>query len=680
MPEDSFRYRVELDTQGLAGQLASVRDIVARGLGEAGRGVVGGAQMAGGAATQLSNDLFTGQQMIAAALPAQISMLPPGGVASTTLANVPGMPQGFTGELSAAWGITRAPLGVFTEQYGNIARQRLAERIQMGAGTLTGTLATAGGGALLGAGVGSLIMPGPGTAMGAMIGSFVGPMALGPFTEAMEARMADRARLQQIFGWNNFRDDERTAMASFMRQRFVTSLFDQEGFNQVLPGAFRAGLFRGVGRGDVGAFQRRFGEAQQFFEEAQFTLGVSGPEGIIATAELTRGLRRLGVRDPRDGPAGGRASALFRQANVLATQMREIGEYVDPTEVIQQQLAAGQTALQFGVSPQRAMEMFASNAAMTNRLIQNNLISDDDLALLGGTPGEAAQRLTSTVMATQRHPVFRAMALAFASADPTRGRAEINQAALESIGAGRMTFSAMTERMSQQLGTGTGGTTRLMTLLANQQKLQGDMVTNQGQMLRGLTDDLLRQAGLEVTDGTRMFMMQRVFGVGEAESRALIAGLPGAEADRKRLSEEAVKLDSDVKQAIQTQHTGMVRSVTEGWREVKDFLGGKLDVIGKYISDKMVPPLEASRDRLDSMYNVMKATGYRGGSPIQAGPIQFAPGYDQWMHPADPANFQGFRAVSESRSFPKPLVSSRVVDVPVPIMTRLTGPVETMAG
>jgi len=50
------------------------------------------------------------------------------------------------------------------------------------------------------------------------------------------------------------------------------------------------------------------------------------------------------------------------------------------------------------------------------------------------------------------------------------------------------------------------------------------------------------------------------------------------------------------------------------------------------------------------------------------------------MHPADPANFQGFRAVSESRSFPKPLVSSRVVDVPVPIMTRLTGPVETMAG
>lgn len=682
MPEDSFRYTVELDTQGMAAQLASVRDIVAHGLGTAAGGIVGAAGVAGGAANQLSSDLFAGQQMIAAAMPAQISMLPPGGIASTTLANVPGMPQGFMGELFAATGVTRAPLGVFPEQYRNVAIQRLGERVQVGAATAVSTLAVgtplgALGGAVAGGALGSVLGP-AGTFVGGIAGSIAGYMIgdtlMAPFMADMQGRMADRARLQQIFGWNQFRDDERTAMAGFMRQRFTNSLFDQESFNQVLPAAVKAGFFRGVGRNDVAGFRGRFEAAAQFFEEAQFTLGVSGAEGIMAAGELARGFRRMGVRDPRG------AGAMFRQANILAADMRALGEYVDPMEIAQQQLQVGQTALQFGVSPQRAMEVFASQSAMTNRLIQSGQISDDDLALLGGTPGEAAQRLTSTVMATQRHPVFRAMALAFGGVDATTGKAEFNKQALESVGAGRMSFSALTERMSQQLGTGAGGTTKLMTLMANQQKLQGDQLVHQGQMLRSLTDDLLRQAGLEVTDGTRMFMMQRVFGVGESESRALVAGLPAIEADKKRLADESVKLDSDVKQAIQTQHGGAIQKMTEMWRETKDFWGAKLDWIGKSISDKMVPPLEAARDRLDSMNEIMKSTGYRGGSPIQAGPITFAPGYDEWMHPKDPAIYQGFRSVTESRMYPKPLVSARVSEAQVPIMTRLKNPVETMAG
>lgn len=690
MPEDSFRYRVELDTQGLAAQLASVRDVVAQGLGTATQGMVGGVQMVGGAATQLSSDLMTGQQMIAAAIPAQVSMLAPHGIASTTLANVPGMPQGFMGELFASTGLTRAPLGVFPSQYEAIARQRLNERVQMGAvsALTTATVSAATGyvggligggvaGSLLGASAGATlgsVVPGIGTAIGAIGGFILGDMAMSPFISDMQGRMADRARVQQIFGWNQFNDDQRTAMAGYMRQTFTKSLFDQEGFNQVLPGAVKAGFFQGIRAGDVGGFQRQFGAAQQFFTEAQFTLGVSGPEGVVAAAELARGFRRFGVRDPS------RAGAIFRQANVLASQMRELGEYVDPLEMAQQHLQVGQTALQFGVSPQRAMEMFAAQSAMTNRLIQNNQISEDDLALLGGTPGEAAQRLTSTVMATQRHPVFRAMALAFGGVDPTTGKAEINKQALESIGAGRMTFSAMTERMSQQLGAGTGGTTKLMTLMANQQKLQGDQLVNQGQMLRGLTDDMLRQAGLEVTDGTRMFMMQRVFGVGEAESRALVAGLPAIEADKKRLSEESVKLDSDVKGAIAVQGTGVVREITTFWRDLKDSIGGTLDNISKGISDKLVPPVEKVRDRLDSMYDIMKQTGYRGGSPIQSGPITFAPGADEWMHPRDPSTYQGFRSVTESRTYPRALVSARVEESKVPIMTRLTSPIETMAG
>lgn len=607
MPEDSFKYRVELDTQGLAAQLAGVRDVVAGGLSQAARGFMGAADVAVGATNRLTSDLMMGQQMVASAMPAQLSpMLPPMGVARTTLANVPGMPQSFTQEMMAATGLTRAPVGVFPSQFQAIARERLAERAQMGvAGTIQGAVSIGAGqlggmaggalaGALTGAAAGSVV-PVIGTIAGAIAGGLLGDAAMAPLMDNVQARMMERARIHQIFGFNKFKDDERSTLADFMRTQFTKSILSPDDFNAVLPAAARGGFFRGVGRNDVQGFQNRFTAAQQSLTEDMFALQLNGPEGMMQAGELRRGFRRMGVGDPD------RVSRHFRQARVLAQDMMELGEFVDPMEIVQQQLSVGHAAFQFGISPQAGMNVFARQASMVNGMIADRRLTEDDLAMLGGTSGEAAQRLTMSLIGSQRQPIFRAMAMAFGQADAVTGKAGVNQAALEAVGAGRMSFSAMSERLSQQIGTGMGGTSKILTLMANQGKIQGEMLQNQGAMLNGLTDDILRQANMEVNEGTRQFVMQRVFGIGEAESRALMRGLPMEEADAERLEKDGMQLDREVKGAISTAQTGLARDFDRTLRELKDTLGKPLSDMSHAISRELVPSNDRVVEELRSL-------------------------------------------------------------------------------
>ena len=680
MPEgvqDTFRYKVELDTQGLSAQLASVRDIVSQGLGQAtqaGAAVVG---IAGGATNRISSDLMMGHQTILAAMPAQLApSLPRMGIASTTLANVPGMPQTFGQEFMAATGISRAPMGVFPGQFQEVAEQRLRERMQMGTmGVATGVLAAgmgwaggAAGGAAMGAMFGTALGP-VGTIAGAIGGAILADTVMAPFTGEMEARMMDRARTMQIFGFNQFRSDERAAIADFSRQRHITTLFSDEQFNNIMPAMALAGFTRGIGRGDVGAFQERFAQAEQFFMEASFITGIQDP---IQNARMARGFRRAGIRDI--GEVGG----MMRQARELSREMTELGDFVDPATLIEQQLAVGQAGMQLGMSPQRMMETFNTQAAMMNRITSQGQISDTDLALLGGTPGEAAQRLTMSLARTQRHPVMRAMALAFGEVGPG-GRAQMNQEAMTQMASGRMSFASLAERLAQQTATGEGGTTKMLTLLANQQKLSGDQMVNQGQLLKGLTDDILMQANLEVTDGTRQFIMQRVFGVGEAESRALAAGLPMEEADKKRLAEGADRLQGEIKGAIDDQRGGALRGITEWWRSAKDTIGGFFDEQTRKLSEALLPPLQTTiPDRLESIEQ--RLSGMRSSSPITVGPIDFSENHGDWMHPRDPNTYQGFRAVTDSRHFPKPAISQQLESPMIPVLTRLADPFETKAG
>jgi hypothetical protein len=594
------------------------------------------------------------------------------GVAGTTLANVPGMPQTMGQEIMAVLGISRPPVGVFPSQFEAVARQRLGERVQQAALGGMGGLASVGFG-LLGERIGRRFGP-VGSIVGGIAGSMIGDAVMGPFIENVNARMMDRAQIQQIFGFNRFNDEQRAQMSDFMRQQFVRSIFSPEEFNTILPAATRAGFFRGVGRGDVAGFQDRFIQAEQTLMEDMFTLQLTGPEGMMAAAELRQGFRRMGVGDPA------RAGRMFREARVLAQQMAEFGEFMDPTEVVQQQLQMGQAGLQFGIAPQRMMETFATQASMMNRLMREGKLSEDDLALLGGTATDAAQRLAITTAATTRQPIFRAMALAFGSADPTTGSAMLNQAALERIGADRMSFSALSERLTQQMGTDSRGTSRMLTLLANQGKLQSDQMQNQGQMLRSMTDDILRQANLEVTDGTRMFIMQRVFGVGEAESRALIAGLPGEKADRDRLEREAVKFDQEVKGAVEHAQTGFAREMTQFFRGIQNTIGKPLDDISRSISNSVAPPLQQSVDRLESIDRKIGGGSFQSRSPISVGPIDFSGNTGAWMIPKDSSEFQSFRAVQESRMFPKPMIHPQVRLADVRELTDRRKFMETMAG
>jgi hypothetical protein len=669
---DTFRYKVELDTQGLASQLASVRDTVSQGLGQAGRAVVGGGELLGGAANRLSSDLMMGQQALSGAFSAQMAM-PSMGVASTTLAGVPGMPQTFGQEMSAVMGLSRAPVGIFPSQFQAVAMQRLNERAQNAAsGAITGVASVGFG--LVGAGIGSLAGP-IGTVVGGLAGSLLGDTLLAPVTEAAQQRMQGRAQIQQIFGWNTFNDEQRSAMSGFMAQRSVKSLFSPEEFNSVLPAAVKGGFMKGVGRGDVAGFQKQLGIAEQAIQESMFTMQLTGAEGVQAAGELFRGFRRLGAADPAV------AGRMMRESRVLAQQMTELGEFIDPMEVDRMKMEMGAIGAQMGVSPQAMMDTFSTQAATVNAQMKAGTLNSEDIALLGGSPTEAATRLTTTLAATQRQPIFKAMALAFGQVDPLTGKAGISAASLEQMGSGRMSFGAMAERMSQQLGTGSGGTTKMLTLMANQGKLQGDMMQQQGQMLRGMTDDILKQANMEATDGTRQFIMQRVFGVGEAESRALVSGAPMESAERKRLEVEGQKVDQEVKSAITTAQTGVAREFDVFVRGIKDALGKPLDDISHAISNKLAPPLQSSMEHLSNIEQRLGATGMRSNSPISVGPIDFRGNDGSWMHPSDPGMTQGFRAVSDSRRYPVAMVSMQAQRLQQDLVSKMTSAHrETMAG
>lgn len=627
MPDDTLRYQVELDTQGLSAQLASVRDVVAGGLQGAAQGLMAAGDVAAGAVNRISSDLMAGQQLLSSSVMAQ-SAIPTFGAASTNLANVPGMPQSFMSEVMSSIGLTRGPLGVFPSQFQAMGRERLQERVQMAAtGVATG--AAAMGTSMIGGAIGQALIPIPvlGAVVGQVAGGIIGDHLMAPVVDNVQEHMMGRARIQQIFGFNKFDSDQRTNLSNFMSQQFAKSIFSPDEFNAVLPSAVKAGFFRGVGRGDVSGFKGAFTAAEQAIQSDMFSLQLTGPEGIEIAGELRRGFRRMGVGDPN------RVGRMFSRARVLAQDMMELGEFVDPTEIIHQQQQMGSAALQMGASPQRAMELFSNQASMVNRMVATKQMTDEDLALLGGTPGEAAQRLTMGLMSTQRQPIFRAMAMAFGQVDAASGRAGISQAGLEAMSAGRMNFGALSERLTQQFGTGQNGTTKALTLLANQQKLGSDMMVDQGQMMRSMTDDILRQANLEVTDGTRQFIMQRVFGQGEAESRALAHGLPMEKADRERLEKDTQRFDKEVKGALQTANTGVARDVQLFVRELKDTLGEPLNKMSVSISERIAPSLNKAVEHLESLDRrvggtmgpelstgrvpVMTGFGNFGGSPAR---------------------------------------------------------------
>lgn len=675
MPEDTLKYSVELDTQGLAAQLASVRDVVSGGLTTAAQGTVGAVGTAGMAVNTLSTDLMMGQQAIAASFPAQFGpSIPRLGFSATPLAQVPGMPQTFTQEVLARTGLATPPLGVFPSQFQAIAGERLRERIQVGAaegiGGLGFGLVGMGGGALVGG-----LLGGPvGATLGGIGGGIVGMVANSPVGESVQTKMEDRARLQTLFGWNSFNSDQRAEMANQMTQVGRKSLFRPEEFNNVLPAAAKAGFLSGIAPGDTKAFAERFERAHAFFQEAQFSLGVFGAEGQDVAAGFARQFRRLGVRDM--GAIGGQ----FRAANVLAEELRSGGDFVSTPELLNEITQAGAGAQQFGVSARRGMEIFQRNLMSATRAVRSGRISEEDLGLMGGSAVGVAHTLQANLMASQRNPLMRMAALALGSVDAS-GRASIGQGTLDQIASGGMSFSALADRMSQNLGTGVNDTTQMLTLMANQQKLQSDLSVNQADLMRGFTDDLLRQGGIEVTNGTRQFFMQRIFGIEESASRALTAMEPSSAATRNQVAQRTEKLQEEIHGAIKTQEESTVQGLRETFRSVVDGLAKPLDAITRWISEKLVPPIEGPiKNSLESIDRKIGAMRPRSDSPISVGPITFSENHTSWLVPPDPATLQGFRAVSESRSFPAPMISPQVKPAMVQDLTRLRPPMESRAG
>jgi hypothetical protein len=432
-------------------------------------------------------------------------------------------------------------------------------------------------------------------------------------------------------------------------------------------------MFAGMKKGDVAGFKERFNEAQAFFSEAQFaTQGDGSADSNMRIGALSRGMHGMGIR----GRAG--MMSMFEQSNVLGIEQQRLGEDVTVTSNIERALEVGQVAAQMGMAPAKAAQQFMNTAAMTNRMVANKTMSADEMALLGGTSGEAAQRLTMSVMATQRQPVFRAMALAFADSSGTG----IDHAAIEAIGAGNIGYSGLADRLSQQLG-GEGGAGKFLASLGNKEKLQGDMMKHSGAMLLGMTKDLMSNLDVEeeFREGAEMLVMQRAFGASEAESRALVRGLPMEKADQERLAKETVALDRDIKGAQEVAKTGVAREITEFTRSLKETIGKPLDDILKWISDGLIPPVQEVRDSVKSMNERIGAMRGASRSPISMGSIDFSGNDGRWMTPADPAESYGFRMVSESRKYPAAMISARVTPPEIGFaMPRLTNLRETVAG
>lgn len=668
--QDTLTYKVDLDTQGLAAQLASVRDVVGRGLSTAAGAAQTGLEVVGGAANRITSDIMVGQQMISAAMPAQMGLSPMGS-AGLTLASIPGMPQSFAQEVSAYAGISRAPIGVFPDQYKAVAGQRLNERIQnMGAGAL----GAAGGvaGSLVGQAIGNMMLPGIGGFIGMFAGQMIGDHAIAPLVNALDGRINERARVQQMFGWNSFRDDERASMATHIRQQSVNSILSPEAFNAIMPAAAASGFFAGMKSGDTAGFRNRFNQAQQFFTEGQFVLQMSGSaEDIARQGQMGRGLRGMGIRDPKG------QMAIFNRAHILTQDARFLGEDVTVEETTQQAMEVGAAAQSMGLSSKRAMELHSQQSAVTNRMISEGKLSDEDVGMLGGQR-QAGGRMAMATIASQSHPVFKAMALAFSSG--VRGGG-IDQAAIEAAGgAGRMTFSALADRLSQQLGSADGGA-KMISALANPGKLQSDMMANQGAMLRSMTDDYIKQTGQEATEDLRMLVMQKAFGASEVEARAFVRGEEMEAPAKKRMDEESVKLDRDVKGAVATAQTGIAREITQFSRSIKEGFADVMDPLIKGLADQIVPPLEGIRRDLREQ---------RGGgpsqsskSPISSGSVDFSGHDGTWMIPKDPMSMQGFRSVSESRRFPEPVISMKAESVRMAEIAKLVSlrrGMDTMAG
>lgn len=675
--QDTLNYRVNLDTQGLAQQLASVRDTVTSGLVQAGQTMAGAGAIVSGASNRLTSDLMQGQQFVAAALPSQF-MMAPQGAAQSTLAQLPGMPQSFGQEIMAATGITRAPVGVFPSQFQAVAAQRINERLQMGATAVAaGGVSMAAG--MVGAAIGQAVIPIPfvGGFVGGLAGQMLGDTAMAPVINTVQEHMMERARVSQIFGFNKFSHDQQVGLAGWMRQQTVKSIMSPDEFNNVLPAAVRGGFFQGVGRGDSAGARHAFSAAREAIGEAMFSLQLSGAEGVTEAGRQFGGMNLLGAR-------GQDASRMFMRSQVLARDMAELGQFVDPLQVQQQTMEVGQMGAAAGIAPGAAMETFGVQAYGINRMLlpSNRKMSEADLAIMGGTSAAAAERMTGALIQSQRMPVGRMLAMAFTSVDKS-GKIVADRAALDQMAAGKMNASDMAQRIAEKLD-GPGGLEKMAQLIANPQQANAALLPEQAMLMKQFSASMAQESGLGKE--FQQIAMQKLFGADEATSRTLMADAPMDAADRKRLEKDTQKMSLDVKEAQRVAGTGLAHELGTEIRSTKELLGGYLDKMTRYFSDAIGPDIKASRAHLESMEHRLRGTEVTGRakSPISMGSIDFSHSDGKWMIPADPTSFQGFRAVSDSMmNRLTPMVSMQVKPPHLQDarnLSRLVGPLETMAG
>lgn len=671
--EEVLKYRVDLDTQGLQAQLASVRDVVGRGIQGAVGGVGGGLQIAGGATNQVVNDLSmaTGTMMGAMGT-VRSAFLPVGTAGATFMPNQPGMPQTFTQEViqSGILGNVVTPrVGVMGRQAEFVARERLRDRLQTGFASAQGFLAGDIGGGLLGTGLGFMLGGPAGAFVGGIAGSLLGSTLMEPVMSSIENRQQSRAQIMDTFGFNFMSHQQRMDLSDRLAFQSAQSIFSADEFQRILPGAAQAGFFRGIGRGPNAASQIgvRMQEAEQFVARNMFALGVTGEAGMNQAFELTGQLRRMGMNiSTAEGRA--RAERQFQMSNVVARSLRRAtGEVISSSDLMRASMFVGSQARTLGLSPARASEAFLQENLAINEAIERGALGTEDLALIGESPIEAAQNMTMTLAGTQRHPLMRALTFAAARQGPG-GEVSIDPTMVSQM-TGTGAFEAAQARL-MDMTSGREGVNRMFALMANQNQLRSQMLQNHGEMLMGTVDEMLRQGGIEMNANNRMLIMQNVFGIDEAQSRALVKTSGLRQSAQERAEEDRGKLDRDISKAITDKQESTIQSISSGLAGIRESFASVMDEQTNFFASKIVPPLEGTNDRLDRLIRATEGGTMTSRSPISVGPINFT-GESHFGPPPDPTNNQIFNSVKTSMDMmPKPVLSRQEEPVIMPISRR----------
>jgi hypothetical protein len=269
-----------------------------------------------------------------------------------------------------------------------------------------------------------------GTALGGPVGGFIGSvlgsqatdMVMGPVGTMMTANRAVQTQLEAgsfrfISGGpdvdpltgRGFGRRARAEVADFIQsQELRDPRFGMGEMRQVLEGGMQMDLFSGTR--DVQQFKERFSGLVSTLKTVTATLHTSLQEGM----EVVRGMRDIGITDP--GQVVGmtmKAETMGRMAGRTGSEMLAIGQ------------AGAEIFRGTGIRMGLGFEANMQNATMVRQMLNQGVITRENIAQAGGE-NAMAQQMTASALASTQTAMGRGILMA--NFNPATGALDPNMA------------------------------------------------------------------------------------------------------------------------------------------------------------------------------------------------------------------------------------------------------------